>query len=213
MPIPDYQTLMLPVLKFAAARDETGIRDCIAALADKFGLTDDERGELLPSGKQPIFANRVHWARTYLIKAGVLEPTRRAHFRVTPRGREVLARQPAKLDNQDLIEFPEFRDFRDRSRSRSDKPNSDVDIFSLEELTPTSTPEERIEIAYSEITNELRATLLDRVTKGSPRFFEKIVVDLLTGMGYGGARPDAGKRVGRPQTAGLTESSTKTRLG
>jgi len=213
MPIPDYQTLMLPVLEFAAARDETGIRDCIAALADKFGLTDDERRELLPSGKQPIFANRVHWARTYLTKAGVLEATRRAHFKVTPRGLEVLARQPAKLDNQSLMEFPEFREFRDRSRSRSDKSDRDVDVFSLEELAPTSTPEERIEAAYSEITNELRATLLDRVTKGSPQFFEKIVVDLLTGMGYGGARPDAGKRVGKTADGGIDGIINEDPLG
>jgi restriction system protein len=213
MPIPDYQTLRRPVLEFAAARDETGIRDCIAALASKFGLTDDERRELLPSGKQAIFANRVHWARTYLIKAGVLEATRRAHFKVTPRGQEVLAREPAKLDNRYLMEFSEFREFLGRSRAPSDKSDTDVDIYRLEDLTPTSTPGERIEAAYSEITNELRATLLDRVTKGSPQFFEKIVVDLLTGMGYGGARPDAGKRVGKTADGGIDGIINEDPLG
>jgi restriction system protein len=92
MAIPDYQTLMLPVLEYAA-RGETSVRDCIRALADKLGLTQDERTELLPSGKQAVFANPVHWAKTYLVRAGLLEATRRAHFRVTTRGSEMLARR------------------------------------------------------------------------------------------------------------------------
>jgi restriction system protein len=104
--IPDYETLMLPVLKEAASSGELAIRDCTSRLADEFNLTDAERQELLPSGKQTTFANRVHWARTYLAKAGLLEATRRAHFRITERGRATLARGPQRIDNKLLLEFP-----------------------------------------------------------------------------------------------------------
>ena len=202
MTIPDYQTLMRPVLEFAA-EGEASVRACIAALADKLGLTEEERGALLPSGRQTVFANRVHWAKTYLSQAGVLEITRRGHFRATPRGLEILARHPGRVDNELLMRFPEFLAFRERSRSRSDRPERIADVYSLDDLAPSATPEERIEAAYGEITNELRAALLDRVVKGTPLFFEKVVVDLLTSMGYGGARPDAGRRVGKTADGGI----------
>src|ERR687891_829785 len=159
MTIADYQSLMLPVLEFAAA-GETSVKACIAALAAKLGLTDDERGELLPSGRQTIFANRVHWAKTYLSQAGLLEITRRGHFKATPRGLEILAKHPERVDNEVLMQFPEFLAFRERSRSRSDKPERVADVYSLDELAPSATPEERIDAAHVEITNELRAALL-----------------------------------------------------
>lgn len=213
MTIPDYQSLMLPVLEHAAAHEETSVRDCIAALAEKLQLTEDERSELLPSGKQAVFANRVHWAKTYLAQAGLLEATRRAHFRITDRGRQVLARQPTKVDNEVLMQFEEFREFRARSRSRPEKPEAVADAYSFEEIVPTATPEERIETAYTEITNELRTALLDRVTKSSPQFFEKVVVDLLTSMGYGGARANAGKRVGKTADGGIDGIINEDALG
>jgi restriction system protein len=113
MPIPDYETLMLPVLK-AAVGGEVAIRDCVAALSDRFGLTEEEREARLPSGKQTTFANRVHWARTYLSQAGLVEPTRRGHFRITDRGRAVLAENPVRVDNKLLLRFPEFESFKRR---------------------------------------------------------------------------------------------------
>jgi restriction system protein len=210
MTIPDYQTLMRPVLE-VAAQGETSVKACTAALADKLGLTDEDRGAFLPSGRQSVFANRVHWAKTYLSQAGVLEITRRAHFKATPRGFEVLARYPQRVDNEVLIQFPEFLAF--RKRSRSDKPEHVADAFSLNDLAPSATPEERIDAAYGEITNELRAALLERVIKGTPQFFENVVIDLLTSMGYGGARPDAGKRVGKTADGGIDGVINEDPLG
>ena len=195
MAVPDYQTLMLPVLEYGA-RGETS--------------------ELLPSGKQAVFANRVHWAKTYLIHAGLLEATRRAHFRVTPRGSEVLARRPDRVDNELLMHFAEFRDFRERSRSRLGnggglEPISEV--LSTADLAPSATPEERIELAYTEITNQLRATLLERISKGTPQFFEQVIVDLLTSMGYGGSRANAGRRVGKTADGGIDGVINEDPLG
>ena len=213
MAIPDYQTLMLPVLEFGA-QGETSVRDCIVGLANKLRLTEDERNELLPSGKQAVFANRVHWAKTYLVQAGLLEITRRAHFRLTERGSAVLARHLAKVDNEFLMQFAQFREFRQRSRSRPGnglEPLSEV--VPLRELAPASTPEDRIEAAYTEITNELRAALLDGLTAGTPQFFEKVVVDLLTSMGYGGSRANAGRRVGRSADGGIDGIINEDPLG
>jgi restriction system protein len=212
MPVPDYQSLMLPVLEFAA-RGEASIKDCIAALADKLGLAEDERTELLPSGRQTVFANRVHWAKTYLSQAGVLEITRRGHFKATPRGLRILAKQPKRVDNELLMEFPEFLEFRARSRSRSDAPGRTADVYSIDDLVPSATPEERIDLAYTEITNKLRAAILDHVIKGTPQFFEKVVVDLLTSMGYGGSRPNAGRRVGKTADGGIDGVINEDPLG
>ena len=213
MAIPDYQTLMLPVLDFAAY-GETTVRNCIGALADKTGLSDEERGELLPSGRQAVFANRVHWAKTYLVQAGLLEITRRAHFRLTPRGSEVLAKHPDKIDNEFLMQFAEFREFRTRSRSRQGESSEPIaEILPLRELAPASTPEDRIEAAYTEITNELRAALLDGVMRGTSQFFEKVVVDLLTSMGYGGSRTNAGRRVGKTADGGIDGIINEDPLG
>jgi restriction system protein len=213
MTIPDYQTLMRPVLEFAA-QGEKSVRDCIAGLADKLGLNQDERSELLPSGKQAVFANRVHWAKTYLVQAGLLEVTRRAHFRLTPRGSDVLARRRDKVDNDFLMQFAEFREFRARSRSRTGDGSERIsEVLPLRELVPASTPEDRIEAAYTEITNELRIALLDGVMKGAPQFFEKVVVDLLTSMGYGGSRANAGRRVGKTADGGIDGIINEDPLG
>jgi restriction system protein len=196
MAIPDYETLMLPVLK-AAAHGEVRIRDCVERLAGEFSLSQEEREELLPSGKQTTFANRVHWARTYLVQAGLLEPTRRAHFKTTARGQEVLARGPQRVDNKLLLEFPEFQDFKRRRKSSGtdaveDSTGLELSSTPLVPVVSRATPEELIEAAYQEITDDLRSTLLNRIVAASPAFFERVVLDLLIAMGYGGSRTDAG---------------------
>jgi restriction system protein len=204
---------MLPALE-VAAQGETSVRNCITAVADKLGLDEEDRSQLLPSGKQAIFDNRVHWAKTYLVQAGLLEITRRAHFKLTACGSKVLARCPTRVDNELLMQFAEFREFRTRSRSRpGQRSESTLEGLPLGELAPTDTPEDRIETAYTEITNELRAALLDGVTKGTPKFFEKIVVDLLTSMGYGGSRANAGRRVGRTADGGIDGIINEDPLG
>ena len=193
MPIPDYQTLMLPVLRIAA-RGETGIRDCIDELARELRLSEDERSALLPSGKQATFSNRVHWAKTYLVHAGLLEMTRRGHFRATPRGTEVLDKHPERIDNAYLNQFNEFRLFKARSGIRK-KP--------AEKAAEEATPEEQIEAAYEEVTDELRAELLDKIVKATPAFFETVIVDLMIAMGYGGSGTDAARRLGRTGDGGI----------
>lgn len=200
MAIPDYQSLMLPVLRFAA-EGETNITECIESLASELGLTDDELSELLPSGKQTVFSNRVHWAKTYMAKAGLVEITRRAHFRITERGREVLAGNPSRVDNTTLAQFPEFVQWRERSQAgvRRKRVVTVTAETRAEEITPT----ERIEAAYQETLEEVRSEILERVLKLSPSFFEKLIVDLLVAMGYGGSRADAGKAIGKSGDAGI----------
>jgi restriction system protein len=200
MGIPDFQSLMLPVLR-TAARGETSISACIRSLADELGLTSEDRAQLLPSGKQPVFSNRVHWAKFHLAKAGLVEATRRGHFKITPRGLALLDEGPQLINMQLLGRFPEFRAFREGVAS-SDLQGGAADP-SFEPGSATATPEERIEAASEEMEAALRADLLERVVAATPEFFEALVVDLMIAMGYGGSRRDAGKRLGRSGDGGL----------
>lgn len=180
--IPDFQTLMLPVLRLAETQ-EVKISDAVETLADEFALTADERSELLPSGKQTRFANRVHWAKSYLSKAGLVDQTRRAHYRANERGKTVLASPPAKIDIAFLGQFAEFEEFRkssgNASGTASDAPVT-VDQSAL-------TPDERMRSAHAEISDALADELLSRVRSATPDFFERVVVRLLIAMGYGGS--------------------------
>lgn len=208
--IPDHQTLMLPVLR-VGADGEIRVKDCVDRLAREFQLTDAQRGELLPSGRQTKFANRVHWARTYLIQAGLLEATRRGHFRATERGHDVLRQKPSRIDNDFLDQFPSFREFRlgrNRESEGSTSPSA-ADTAAQE----TVTPEERIESAYEEISQEVRQELLDRIVQSSPAFFERVVVDLMMAMGYGGSIPQAGKTLGRSGDGGIDGVINEDALG
>jgi restriction system protein len=200
MAIPDFQSLMLPVLS-SAARGETSISACIRSLADELGLSGEERAQLLPSGKQPVFANRVHWAKFHLGKAGLVEATRRGHFKITPRGMALLDEGPDLINIRLLGRFPEFRAFREHV-APSDVLEGTVDP-SAEPDPATATPEEGIEAASEELEAALRADLLERVVAATPQFFEALVVDLMIAMGYGGSRRDAGTRLGRSGDGGL----------
>ena len=209
MAIPDYQTLMLPVLQTSAS-GEVSVRDAIERLAKEFKLTDDERIELLSSGKQTVFANRVHWAKTYLAKAGLVQMTRRGHFVVTDRGRAILTQRPNRIDNSVLAQFEEFRQFRATCLSETSKDTPPkVALARLD----AATPEERVEQASREIEEGLRDELLDRIVKAPPTFFEKLVVDLLFAMGYGGAGADSGKRIGRSHDGGIDGVINEDALG
>ena len=180
MPIPDFQSLMLPVLEVAADGQDHAGSALIAAMADRFGLTEAERAELLPSGRQQTIANRVHWAITYLAKCGLLERPRRGFARITARGREVLAERPARVDLKYLARFPELERFRAGEGERTPAPV-------IEPAATTATPDERLRQAHQEIEATLRADLLARVLAQPPAFFEAVVVDLLVAMGYGGS--------------------------
>jgi restriction system protein len=205
MTIPDYQTLMLPLLELAADGKEHFLRDVIEKTADEFNLTEDERKELLPSGQQAIFTNRVAWARTYLKQAGLLEATRRGYFQITKRGKQVLAEQPTKIDVKYLEKFPEFLDFRTRKKDKNDTAS--------EERLGEETPEESLETAYQKVRQELAQELLRQIKQCSPLFFEKLVIDLLVKMGYGGTRRDAGKAIGKSGDGGIDGIIKEDRLG
>jgi restriction system protein len=210
MSVPDYQTVMLPLLRFSGDRKEHSTREAIDALATVFGLTDAERNELLPSGQQTTFSNRVQWAVTYLKKAGLLEATRRAHFQITERGSAVLRDDPARIDVKYLDRFPEFVEFRTR-RNTPDTPTSDASppTQDLEEQTP----EEAIEAAHQRLRNDLATDLLQQIMACSPAFFERLVIDLLLKMGYGGTRKDAGQAMGRSGDGGIDGIIKEDRLG
>ena len=187
--IPDYQTLMRPVLR-CAADGEVRISDVVNELADEFELSDDERAELLPSGKQATFANRVNWAKSYLKQAVLVKATRRAHFVITDRGRAALGNPDVQINNAYLQQFDEYQEFRKRTKEIS---SSDTEVAEDDVVTP----DEALRKAHSKINKALAADLLDRVQGASPAFFEKLIVGLLVAMGYGGTSEDAGRALGQ----------------
>ena len=168
------------------------MRDVIAALADQYALTDQERGQVLPSGKQRTFDNRVHWAKTYLKQAGLVRYTRRGYYVATDEGREVLASKPDRIDNSTLKQFDAFEDFLHRNGSQTDEINE------VEEPVENvgATPDEIIRAAHKKINISLAADLLDRVRQSSPLFFEDLIIELLLVMGYGGTSEDAARALG-----------------
>lgn len=197
MTVPDYQSVMLPLLKALGDGEEHSLHEVIETLADQFELTDEERRELLPSGRQAKFDNRVAWARTYMKKAGLLESTGRGKFRINDRGLAVLRENPPEINVKFLEQFPEFLEFRDgpSKDASADTENDTAD--------KTKTPEEILETSYQNLRKDLAQDLLDRIMGCSPDFFEKLVVDLLVSMGYGGSRKDAGEAVGRSGDGGI----------
>jgi restriction system protein len=207
MAIPDYQTCMLPILRYLSDGAEHTLRDAEESLAMHFKLTPAERAELLPSGQQGIFKNRIGWARTYLKKAALLESPKRAVFKITERGLQTLASNPTKIDVKFLERFPEFIEFREASKSESE---DSVPVVLPQTIT---TPEESIELAYQGLREQLAAELLSRILGCSPTFFEQLVVELLVKMGYGGSRRDAGERIGQTGDGGIDGIIKEDRLG
>ena len=207
MAIPDYQTCMLPFLRFLSDQQEHALREAEDTLAKEFQLSPVERSELLPSGQQRVFTNRIAWARTYLKKAGLLEAPKRAVCKITERGLQALASNPVRIDAKYLEQWPEFIAFRDIAKLTSDAPQSIV--FPLEKTTP----EEIIEVAHQGLREQLSQELLARILICSPIFFEQLVVELLVKMGYGGSRRDAGERVGQTSDGGIDGIIKEDRLG
>ena len=179
MGIPDYQTIMLPLLRFAGDGQEHLVSEGIEKLGREFDLTEEERNRLLPSGKQAIFDNRVHWARTYLNKAGLLENPQRSYFKITQRGIDVLAEKPKEISSQYLMRFPEFEQF----KGKPDKASSPRSIEAA--IATPGTPEEQIENAHDIMREQLKGDILASMRRCSFGFFERLVVNLLLKMGYG----------------------------
>jgi restriction system protein len=209
MAIPDYQSLMLPVLA-ASSNDEVRIGAVVDHLAEQLGLTPEERAELLPSGKQTIFSNRVHWAKTYLGKAGLIESTRRGHFKLTRRGQEVLDSRPARIDNAFLNQFDEFQQFREKSvQGEAEGQHPAAPIFESQKATP----DEAMRVAHRQIEEALAQELLDRIQAAQPDFFERLIVNLLLKMGFGGSVADAGRALGRSGDDGVDGVIDQDALG
>jgi restriction system protein len=206
MPIPDYQSIMLPLIRFVANGDEYHHRDVSEALAEKFGLSNDEKKALLPSGQQYVFENRVGWAITYLKKAGLLEKTKRGHFRITKRGVSALNAKPKEINVAFLKQFQEFREFQAIKRDKEGKEEQS-------EEKDHDTPGESIESAYQTLRRGLADDLVQLLKKASPSFFEKLVVDLLLKMGYGGSRKDAGEAIGKSGDEGIDGIIKEDKLG
>jgi len=204
MSIPDFQTIMLPLLRLYADREEHSIHECNEILQDEFKLTEEEMSVMIQSGKQTAFFNRVSWARTYLLKAGLLEMTRRTFYCITERGEEVLKENPTIINIKYLKRYPEFRQFYDRKNSEKNEPIS---------IENKKTPEEILEEAFQEIRETLAAELIDSIKRCSPAFFEQLVVDLLVKMGYGGSWQDAARAVGKSGDGGIDGIIDEDRLG
>jgi restriction system protein len=180
---------MLPVLRIAAT-GEVKISDVVESLADEFALSVEDRSHLLPSGKQTTFANRVHWAKSYLGKAGLVELTKRAHFLITEQGRQVLAASPERIDIKYLNRFPSFQQFRE---GEGDSENGDTASSPAADMLTTLTPDEAMRKAHCQLEGALADELMQRIRSGTPAFFESLVVRLLVGMGYGGSVADISK--------------------
>ncbi|GCA68544.1 Mrr restriction system protein [Microcystis aeruginosa NIES-2519] len=209
MPISDFQSIMLPLLKILADGKVYKYREIFEALVREFQVTEAERKEMLPSGQQEIFANRVGWAKTYLKKAGLIESPQRATFVISEKGKEILSQNPARIDAKFLRQFPEFQEF-----NRVNKQNETITLESnLSTSDQEQNPEELLENSYQEIRQALATDLLSILRKLSPDAFEKLVVELLVKMGYGGSIRDAGKAVGKSGDQGIDGIIKEDRLG
>ena len=211
MPVPDFQSMMLPLLQQLADGKEHSIHEILDKLARVFSLTEEEENELIPSGKQTTFYNRVGWARTYLAKSGLIEIPRRSYWKISDRGKEVLMSKPARIDMKFLVRYPEFVEFREKEGTRR-KSHQGEDS---EETLPVSskTPEEVLDYAYQEIRDNLAQEVLALVKNTTPAFFERSVVELLVKMGYGGSRQDAARAVGHTGDEGIDGIIDEDRLG
>lgn len=203
--IPDYQAIMLPLLKLCGDGQEHSLREATEKLASDFGLSPQDREQKLPSGQQSVFGNRVGWARTYMKKAGLLDTTRRGYFKITARGREVLDKKPSRIDVGFLNQFQEFRTFRALRHEKADSLN--------EAQVELKTPEEALENAYEDLRSNLASEILQRLKSSQPGVFEKTVVELVVRMGYGGSLRDAGQAIGKSGDEGIDGIIKEDRLG
>ena len=208
MAIPDYQSLILPVLKIAGDGNQHNTRETITLLADHFGLSDAERKQMLASGVASVFDDRFGWARYYLKRAGLLQNPRRGYFQITDRGKAVLAQQPQKIDVKLLRQFPEFEEFYSPKKSGGDEL-----IHEPDEESTAETPEELLASGYLKLRKQLEFDGLARVKARLPDFFERLVVRLLTTMGYGGSLADAGKAIGKSGDGGIDGVIKEDKLG
>ncbi len=208
MAVPDFQSLMLPLLRLAGDGMDHTFKDAVEAIAIEFSLTPEERNELLPSSSRTtLFYNRLAWAKTHMTMAGLLQAPRRGVFCITQRGRELLVSQLARIDMKTLQQFPEYERARRGDVQASVEPAMPAVAFN--ELTP----EESIERAHLSLRKDLARELLESIMQCSPAFFELLIIKLMIKMGYGGSREEAGKAVGRSGDGGIDGIINEDRLG
>ena len=207
MAVPDFQSFFLPLLKFSSDGETHSLKNAYVVMAENFKMSDADLREMLPSGKQTTFKNRVAWANVYLAKALLLDRPERGFFRITERGKELLSENPAKLRVKQLKQYPEFVDF----HKPGSKQGKDDDNSGDEERT--STPEEIFESVYQELRDSLASELLSHISNNSPEFFEHLVVKLLVKMGYGGSIKDAAQAMGRSGDEGIDGIIKEDKLG
>lgn len=205
MPIPDFQSLMLPILRIAGDGQEHTSKWLVQTLVDQLGLSEEDRNQLLPSGTQRVINNRIAWARVHMRMAGLLKSTARGKFKITERGQSVLASNPPIINLRYLRQFPDYLE----NRNPTQVVNHESDSTDEARITP----EEALETSYQNLRIELARELLDKVKTCTPDFFENLVVDLLVAMGYGGSRRDAGQAVGRSGDDGVDGIIKEDRLG
>ena len=204
--IPDYQSIMLPLLEFISDGKEYKMRYVTDELAVKFGVTEEEQKELLPSGVAPVFYNRTAWAKTYLKKAGLIDSPKQGIVVISKRGLDVLKKKPSSINVKFLKQFSEFVEF--QTSKREDESETETN-----DEQSTQTPEESLETAYQKIRKSLASELINKVVELSPAFFEKLVVELLVKMGYGGSIKDAGKAMGKSGDEGIDGTIKEDKLG
>lgn len=223
MATPDYESVMRPLLALLARRGVLTLSEATEFLADEFNLTHDERAKMLPSGQYPLFKNRVGWAKTYLKQAGLIVQPKRGLMELSAAGKALAAQDPDRIDNSFLARYEGFREFMNRSGTKSSQTveaanldrskareisNATAPLFNLQ-----SVPEEDIERSMKALNEALRTELLATVKAAPPEFFERLVVQLLLKMGYGGSRQEAGEAVGRSGDGGIDGIINEDRLG
>jgi restriction system protein len=211
MAVPGYQEFMLPLLKLASDGQEHKITDAIDALADQFGVGEQDREIMLPSGTQTRLYNRVTWALTYLTKSLLLEKSARGRFKIAPRGVDALKKNPSRIDNAFLTQFDEFRAFKQKKTKSATVVTATHEDG--DEVEASLTPLERVEGGYNELREALADELLSRVRVMKPKAFEQLVVDVLVAMGYGGSQLDAAQVVGKSGDGGIDGVIKEDRLG
>lgn len=209
MPIPDYQTLMLPLLKNAANHEQLAMKDAVRFISDEFGLNDEERNKLLDSGMQRVINNRIGWARTYLSKAGLISYPKPGLISITERGKDLLRSSPKRIDNNTLLKYPEFAEFKKKGASN----DNGASVETLKLWDNERTPEEELHKSSLALKQALMEEILSKVKSASPAFFEELVVDTLVKMGYGGSRKEAGQAIGKSRDEGIDGIINEDRLG
>lgn len=211
MPIPTHEEAMLPLLRLAQEQ-AASLDDAVDRIAQQFQLSEADLEETISSGTQTLVRNRCSWAVTYMTKAGLVERPQRGIFQITKAGKTLLNRNPSHIDKKMLTAYPGFRTFLKKS-NKPQQNESETQNVAEETDVDTLTPDERISEANSEIEAALKSDLLDRILGMSPDFFERLIVELLVAMGYGGPDPQAGRHLGKSGDGGVDGVINEDKLG